>query len=151
MIKTLFLMRHADALPTERGKKDIDRKLSIEGIIEAKKNIKKIFTREEKLNYILVSTAKRTLMTQACFDQNIPIKVLPELYLAGVSTLLEMVNAIPPSVDTACVIAHNPGLSQFVHYFTGQMIEMPTASIVKIVFDYDDWNCVVAGRGVIII
>lgn len=107
MIKTLHLLRHADA-PMAYGMDDKDRPLSKLGITQAKS----VAADLDQVDHVLCSGATRTKMTcNALIEAGAKfgkIDYLDDLYNAPESALL---NAIHTSTSqNVLVIAHNPGI-----------------------------------------
>jgi len=77
---------------------------------------------------VLCSSARRTRETldliQEAIGSRVPIQIEPDLYLADAPTILARLRKIPRDVPSALVIAHNPGLQEFV----GELIAAPGAA-----------------------
>ena len=63
-----------------------------------------------------------------------------DLYLASVDDLLSGVRRIDQGVDSLMVIAHNPGLEEFLSRLCGCALQLPTAAIAALSVDADGWS-----------
>ena len=71
-----------------------------------------------------------------------------DLYHAGENELLKIVRSQKNSLESLMLFGHNPGFTWFANSLTGNYIDnVPTAGIVAVSFDCDDWNDVDFGTG----
>jgi phosphohistidine phosphatase len=66
-----------------------------------------------------------------------------DLYLASPAALLAALEQLPPDVDTAMVVGHNPGLEELVEQLSGCRAALAPASAALLATADADW--VVAG------
>ena len=74
---------------------------------------------------------------------NLPTNTLSfheSLYLALPQTLALAAATFPDSVQTGPLIAHNPGLEEWVAQLTGARVELPTAGLVTIQLGCFSWT-----------
>ena len=108
---------------------------------------------EEKLKSPLVisSPAVRAHQTIDLLLESSGLSIEPRfddrIYEADVRTLLEVVQSIPASSDTAIMVGHNPGFENLLNYFTGESRHMPTCALAKIQFDAASWSEVTEQSG----
>ena len=95
---------------------------------------------------IVCSPAVRAWTTAKAIADAIgyPIEFLQrenKLYLASLGDLLDVVAAQESGFNSLMLIGHNPGLTTFANYLSpGVTDNVPTAGVVSISFDRDDWN-----------
>lgn len=141
MAKTLYLMRHASAMESYGTERDKDRELMAGGIREAIIIGKHLNTIEPKPTLFITSDATRafhtTTLVADCIgyaEEN--IKVVADLYQGPISSLLKTINSAPESSDCILMVAHNPSISFFAEYITGEAIGgFSPASLVRL-----DWD-----------
>jgi phosphohistidine phosphatase len=119
LMKKLILMRHAESQPEQSGLNDRERPLSGEGMEELELIRRKLQGRLQGLNLVLCSNVKRTRQTlegikailpSACdsaFDDG--------LYHAPAASLLNRLQELEDHLEFVMVIAHNPGVSDFLN------------------------------------
>ncbi len=120
-MKTLYLMRHADAArATPPTMSDFDRSLSGRGVIEAR--VVGRFMRANRMqpDYIHSSAAARTTETAqiviAALAGPDGIAHTPdkELYNAPDEKILAAIQAADPAHGSLMIVAHNPGVSELL-------------------------------------
>ena len=121
-MKTIYVLRHAKA---EAGIKhawdpadDKNRSLTASGIEDAS-GVGAWFARKGiRPGVALVSGAIRTLETWKHVNKNahmnVPLRLLPALYLASAEEITSIVKELPISFTSVLVIAHNPGIADLV-------------------------------------
>ena len=148
MGKTLFIVRHAIAKPTEAGEKDIDRELAAEGLQRSSRLGAYIYKMNSDISAIVCSSAIRAIQTAEQISDQISydiskITIDPELYEASVRIIFNRILEFDNDWNEAMVIGHNPVLSYFVEYLTGHHFDgMAAGSLVKISCGVDDWALV---------
>lgn len=117
-MKTLYLLRHAQALPSSAAVGDFDRVLSPKGIEDAKKLGEVLKQRETSINLIKCSSAKRTQQTTETvlsgFEQNIHTEYSKSIYNANVSDLFAMIQDTDDKVESLMIVGHNPTIYELV-------------------------------------
>jgi len=146
MGKTLFIVRHAVAKPTEAGKMDVDRILSSEGLQQSSRLGVYISKKITDMSAIVCSNAARAVQTSEQIADQInydisKIHIDEDLYEASVRILLNKISEFNNDWKEVIVVGHNPVLSYFVEYLTGHHFEGMTAgSMVKISSTVKDWT-----------
>lgn len=152
-MKTLFLNRHAKSSWAERGLDDFDRPLNARGESDAPMMGKRLSERNEKIDLIVSSPAKRAISTARIIAREIAypeakIKELKAIYDATVKDLLRITNNLTDDCDSVMLFGHNPGFTDFCDYLTGSgILNIPTCGISKITFELDHWSEVSAHTG----
>ena len=155
MKKTLFLVRHAQAESQGAGVKDFERNLLATGTSEASRLGKKLAEKNIAIDKVISSDAFRSAQTAKfiCEQISFPIKEIiynNDLYESSVRRLLSIVNKAEDNVENLLLVGHNPEISYFAEYLTGENIgSLPTAGMVKIEFEIQSWKHVSEGVGVL--
>lgn len=146
MHKELFLIRHASASYTHSLQSDFERPLNSSG----KKDVCLIGKRLKKLGIqpdcIIASAATRTQQTalelanELAFNSN-NIFLDKTLYHSSAERLLQEVIGIASTIQTAILIAHNPGITHFVNSLipSFSIDDMPTCGVVGVRFAAHEW------------
>ena len=114
-MKHLYIMRHAAA---SHVASDFDRPLNLEG----RKQVEVFCTQAvglfDGVSDVLCSSATRTRQTCAGIADVLPPKAryqfLDSLYNAPAEILLEELRLLPEDAHDVLIIAHNPGVSEFL-------------------------------------
>jgi phosphohistidine phosphatase len=132
MSRELFILRHAKSDWSGGASQDSERPLNKRG----RKDAPRIgaWMREHYLypGTILCSSAVRARETLEAVAQELAlqperIRILQELYLADLNTLLELLRDVPEKENSVMVVGHNPGLDRLVSYLSKTPIPMTEA------------------------
>jgi phosphohistidine phosphatase len=69
------------------------------------------------------------------------------IYDAHTGRLLEVVSQLDDQAQSAMLVGHNPGFEELAEHLTGQVVQMPTATLVQVDLDVEKWKQVRAGAG----
>jgi phosphohistidine phosphatase len=151
-MKNLLLMRHAKSSWKDASLPDHQRPLNKRGKRDAP--LMGEFLQEQgiALDAILCSTAVRAKATVEGFLQAYTFEgdlvYIDDLYHAVPEMIIAHLMQLPDSVDSAMVIAHNPGLDDFLDTVCDEHEHMSTACVAYIEFSVDRWaELRVATRG----
>jgi len=143
-MKTIIILRHAKAeREAPHSNSDFDRPLADKGK-EQLKTLPTLFQHcgcEPEL--ILASPAARTKATAEAVHTLFPKSELvfdPTLYLAEAETIIGLLMQLPKSINSVCVVGHNPGLYELAIHVKKHDIAMPTLGMVRIDVQYRNWN-----------
>src|SRR5690606_1770018 len=141
-MKTLYLLRHSGTLATSPSGRDIDRRLSAEGIRDAETIAEFIAGSDPSPQIILTSPAVRARETAAFAAAKLDIAetTAEEIYEARTATLVDIVRPLGGGPYAALMVGHSPGLASLAEFFTGTSVAMHAPSVAKIEFDIDDWK-----------
>ena len=146
MTKELILIRHAEASEAMARIKDIERELTAKGYRDAPHAGRYLSDKGFLPDRVICSNARRAISTveliveQVKFNTN-DVELIPDLYNASVRTLLAMINNTSDEHSKLLVVGHNPTISYFAEYVSGEPIgTMSTAGIVFITFNVDSWE-----------
>ncbi len=135
----LLLMRHGDAEPV--ASRDSQRKLTPDGRNLVAQTVQKLNVRVELIVTSPFVRARQTAQLASEHYPAAPVQVWDELVPSGscvsVSTRLEQVD-----IDHVMLITHQPFVSDYVYYLTGQEVSMQTATIacVKTELVKEEWG-----------
>ena len=144
-MKILLLMRHAKSSWEDPTITDHDRPLNNRG----KKDAPRMGKLLKEINLIpdilISSTARRAEMTakkvaKSC-DYRKDIVFKSSLYSAGPTAFIKELKTIKKDgIVTALLVAHNPGVEDFVEYLTGKVEILPTSTLVQIELPINRWD-----------
>jgi phosphohistidine phosphatase len=143
-MKTLLVLRHAKSSWKYTHLADFDRPLNKRGKRDAPRMGALLKQEEIVPDLIISSSAERALATAesvalAC-DYDSEIQTTRQLYHAWPEAYIEVLNSVPNDHQRVMVVGHNPGIESVVEELTGGWIRMPTAALVHISLDIDDWS-----------
>lgn len=146
-MKTLYLLRHAKSSWKDEGLLDIERPLNGRGR-RAAQTVGEFLKKEKTIpDLVLSSSAVRARQTTeiviATTKLNVDVRFDERIYEAGPQRLLEVVRQIEKTKETVLLVAHNPGLEEFLELLTGTVATMPTGTLSKISLKASNW----AGAG----
>ena len=90
---------------------------------------------------MLVSSSTRTLETLEGMVQHmegVRTEIRPEIYHAGISTLLTQLEGMLGE-GTTMILGHNPGSEVLINHLTGEWHTMPPAAAALLVESGGDW------------
>ena len=142
-MKRLLVLRHAKSSWAEPGQQDHDRPLDQRGRDAAREMGESMAEASLLPDLILSSDSRRTRETVALWSEsaawtNHP-RFLAELYHASPETLLDAARSAPDAAESVMIVAHNPGIEQFVSRVGGDEIGMPTGGLAVIDLACESW------------
>lgn len=145
-MKTLTLLRHAKSSWKDTTLSDRDRPLNKRGERDAPAMGKRIADAGIRPSLIISSPAVRAWTTAKAVARALgyPLEFLlreDDLYLASLDSLLDVVAAQETAFNNIMLCGHNPGLTDFANYLSpGLTNNLPTAGVVSVDFDREDWQ-----------
>ena len=162
-MKTLTLLRHAKSGWDDPVKRDFDRPLNKRGRKAALTVGREMRARGLAFDRVIASPAVRVIETLADVAEGYggPIEPIYDnrIYLAPVSTLLELIHEADDGAERLLIVGHNPGLELLAMTLTrddgaglrGEIaIKYPTATLAEIALPVDHWREVAEGIGEVI-
>ncbi len=152
-MKKLILVRHAHTENSSDTGKDIDRKLTSEGMKNASLVGKYLKDEDIKPQALVCSNAQRALLTAELVASQLKfeldnIEVIEDLYEISVRGFFDLLSRMDNSWQTLLIVAHNPAITYLADYLCDHEINgMSPASIVQINFEIDSWSGLVKGQG----
>jgi phosphohistidine phosphatase len=167
-MRRLMLFRHAKTESEAPSGRDQDRRLDNRGHRDAAEIGGWIGRHPPFPDLVLVSHAVRALQTWEIawesMKELVPqpeVELMPELYGADVSQLLETIHeASPADPRRLMLVGHNPGMHELAlalagsgdHALRKALIEnLPTSGLAVFDFDIDDWTDVAFRRGRLVV
>lgn len=150
-MKSLLLMRHAKASPSDAGVADVDRSLVDEGRIAAKRIGKFLQTEKLTLDTVLSSSATRARETAAAVllaaGITLEVRFDQRLYEAGPLRLLEVISELNDDINTVLLVGHNPALEDLLQILTGRAEHMSPGTIARVDLKDSTWSQAVKENG----
>ena len=147
MKRTIIVMRHAKTEEQKTNQSDYERNLLERGKIDALAMANILKEKNFLPEIIIASSSNRTVQTAEIVAQTIGyditnIQLHKSLYLCSSRELANIVEAVDDSVKSCCIIAHNPGISEFAFDINRAAISeaLPTAAFVVYSFVADTWQ-----------
>lgn len=156
MSKKLILIRHAHSPEASAGEKDFDRNLSSQGIINSAQLGALMMKHNYRPDAIFSSDAVRAHATTQTFAGKInfdvnKVKWENQLYESSPRVMLQLANEFDEIWETVAIVGHNPVITYFAEYITGDMIgNMTPASMVVIELTVEEWSMLSGNTGKIL-
>lgn len=163
-MKTLYILRHAKAVPADPSDDDAVRELADRGHADATKL--GVWLAENNLQpaAVLCSPARRTVETwqdvSQAFETQPQTQFPHTLYLASPNLILTELRKVTAAAESLMVIGHNPGLESLALHLVKRpkgdkakdrvraMAEgFPTCALGIFEFDIEKWKDLAAGEG----
>ena len=150
-MKTLLIMRHAKSDYPPGISDDFDRPLNKRGRADLPRIARLLAAYGPHPEVVLASAARRAHQTATGLVESLglPASVLhldDALYLSSPSTLTQAAAGLPDSAQTGLIIAHNPGLEEWIRELTGAHIHLPTAGLAAVELGIHSWQEISRGR-----
>lgn len=150
-MKTLLLMRHAKASPSDAGVADVDRSLVDEGRLAAERIGKFLQTKKLTVDTVLSSSAIRARETTAAVllaaGMSLEVRSDQRLYEAGPVRLLEVISELKDDINTVLLVGHNPALEDLLQILTGRAEHMSPGTIARIDLKDSTWSQAIKENG----
>jgi phosphohistidine phosphatase len=145
-MKKVIILRHSKSSWASAAETDFDRPLNDRGKRDAPMMGKRLLDTKVKPDIILLSTSRRTrqtaeLLLPAADLNDVKLVEVENLYLASVGSITKILMSLSDQFHTAMVIAHNPGITDFVCEMSNARLDnMPTSGFAIIEFEAETWN-----------
>ena len=142
-MKKIILVRHAKSSWDDPRLRDIDRPLNPQGITDAALMGHHINARP---SLVVASQALRTRETATIIldtmgINNAEIIYSKPLYLADSEQLHYIIGHLDNRHDCVMLIAHNPGIADFIDTYTNVLpSKVPTGSVFELHYNCDTWE-----------
>lgn len=145
--RTLVLIRHAKSSWANPLESDFDRPLNERGRHDAPIMGDRLKQRGVIPDIIIASPAKRTTQTARKIARSVgfdlhAIQWEEKLYHCIAPVFEEVIYRISPEVHTAFIVAHNPGITDFINQLSPgfSVDDLPTCGIVAVRFHAEEWD-----------
>lgn len=147
MKRRIVLIRHAKSSWANPLQSDYDRPLNDRGMHDAPMMGERLKSKGIVPDLIIASTAKRAAQTAKKIADAIgypedKISWQERLYHCNSSVFDEVISDLDDRIQTVCIVAHNPGISEYAGAFSSgaaSIDHMPTCAIAGVEFDTDHW------------
>lgn len=142
-MKTLFVLRHGQAVPESSSDSDHARELTLRGQAEAQRAAESLLERANAPSLILSSSAARARQTAAACDAALggraEVEIIDGLYLAEPDSYLAALGLRGEPHAAVMVVGHNPGLEALIYVLCERSEHLATASLVEITLPISSW------------
>lgn len=144
-MKKIFFIRHAKSSWKAIDLRDIERPLNKRGKRDAPVMANRLKSNHITPDLIVSSPAVRAKTTADVFAEQLDypkdnIQIIPSIYEAMTSEILEIIKTLPNTADTILMFGHNPAFTMVANHFSGYSIEnVPTCGIFAVEFEIDTW------------
>ena len=142
-MKTLYVLRHGQAVPETELVSDHERELTARGRADVARVAAALGERARFPSLVLSSSATRARSTaelcMAAWPAGVELAVDAELYLAGPGSYLEALAARARDQRAVMVVGHNPGLEVLIQVLTERSEHLATASLVELELSIVAW------------
>jgi phosphohistidine phosphatase len=145
-LKLLTLIRHAKSSWKREDLTDFERPLNDRGERDAPRMGERLAAEGVRPERIVSSSAVRAEQTARKIAEALGLEpdvlVLERsLYLASPAGLLETVRGLDAGLEHAALVAHNPGITDFVNRLANVRIDnVPTCGIARLRLEIDRWS-----------
>jgi phosphohistidine phosphatase len=146
-MKTLYLVRHAEAVGRDDKLPDAERSLLTRGIKQARKTSRNLKRFNGQPDLLVSSPAHRALETAHVFARSLdyPVQkiILQEALYEASSTepILEMLRAVSDEVDRLILFGHEPLMSQLLGSLVPKChVAMPKGAVAGVTFACASWS-----------
>jgi phosphohistidine phosphatase len=152
----LHLIRHAKASAQDYFPGDFYRTLEKTGYDEAQAMASWFEGQKNHPVLLMSSPAIRAFTTCLIFADKLSyphsrIVIAGSIYEAPYTKLLRVIHEQDSSMKSIAMFGHNPGLTDLVNYLCGPVLgNIPTAGIITLGFEVEQWQDVTANKGKII-
>ena len=156
-MKTLIILRHADAANQSADVSDFERPLTELGREQARRQGQFLRQSGVKVERVIASAARRVQETAAALVENcangLEVESVDTLYNAPGEVLLEYVRGMPDECSVIVLLAHMPGVAQLVSLLTTEHGDLDliysTGTMAAVQIEGDSWQDMDYGVGVI--
>ncbi len=141
----LVICRHAKSDWGDASLSDFDRPLNKRGMKNSKAMGAFLQTKDISFDLLISSSAlrARTTAKRVADGINYPAEDIVldnDLYLAGVTTILERIEKLAKGKQNVLVFGHNPGFTELVNHFGVRLDNLPTNGMVAFELEGESWD-----------
>ena len=143
-MKKLIVMRHAKSDWSDSSLKDSERPLNRRGIKDAPRMGKALVKAGFRPDLILLSPAERTNQTAAGLIRGMggscPAEFIEDFYQGDPEAFFAALEKYANKAEIILILAHNPGIENFVMRVCGCHERMPTAAAALFECSNEEWQ-----------
>jgi phosphohistidine phosphatase len=143
-MKTLLLLRHAQAENLAPGASDFERGLTATGKTQARELGNHLKQQHSSINLVLSSSARRAReTTQLVIDSagsSAGVRYEQAMYEAAAAQLLSLLRGTGDMIDVVLMVGHNPGIEELAQMLTNRAVHMSTCTLATIKLTVDNWS-----------
>ena len=146
-MKSIIIIRHADASYDTNVPTDFDRPLTNQGLLDAKVMGGILADKKLDIDIIISSPANRAIATAKIIAEQIEYdKIIEEkkrIYNASSREILDIISKLNNEINSVIVFGHNPGLHMLTEQLSSQNFnQFPTCAIAKITLNFTSWETI---------
>lgn len=126
-MRTLLLLRHAEAVSVAPGHHDQERPLTDEGVRQASAVGDALRAAGHEPDLVISSSARRTQQTAEALLLDCPVQIEHRVYNAGSDTILEALHELTDDPASVLVVGHAPGIPALAHDLADPTTSAPVA------------------------
>ena len=143
-MKKIYVLRHAKSSWKDLTLGDFHRPLNSRGQTDGPMMSVYLSTRIDMIDFLHCSSSVRTYETSKYFIERIKfidIQYDESLYHSSSSEIISNIKCYDEQYNSAMIIAHNPGLTNFINEIANVMLDnLPTTGLVEINFGCALWS-----------
>ncbi len=143
-MKTLLLARHAKSSWDDSSLTDFQRPLNRRGRDDAPKLGRWLLVNDLVPDMVLCSPSKRTRETYCLMQYEWPpveaVFFPEELYHCPALNLCDVIRRVDAPAPRLMIVAHNPGLADFLFAAVEYDDKFPTAAVAWLTVEIDEWS-----------
>ena len=144
-MKTILLMRHAEAGEATQGLTDFDRCLTVEGTEIAQKTGGLLAQLRITIDRVICSSAVRTHETARLVASVVcaaaPVATRDQLYNASGDSFAEAIaQDMFDDESSVLIVGHNPGIASLMCQWAEKRLSVPPATLTIFQFAKSDWS-----------
>ena len=145
-MRTLYLLRHAEAGWNNAHTIDFDRSLSARGLANAASLNRFLIGLGVGFDKVLCSASERTRQTQESVLQDVeigaPTEFLDSLYCASDEVIIDRIKGQSNGLSTLLIIGHNPAMHQVFEQLSGTEICGYPSCMLSALTVVGDWRSI---------
>lgn len=151
-MKTLIVMRHAKSAYPSGVLDDFHRPLNKRGRADASRMAKVLKVCGPRPDRVVSSSAARAAETARAVCEVLglsgePLTLDDRLYQAAPAVLSQVASETTDAATTQLVLAHNPGMEEWVGELCGANARLPTAALAVVILPASRWTEIGSFRG----
>jgi phosphohistidine phosphatase len=150
-MKTLLLLRHAQAEDLAPGASDFERGLTETGKTQARELGNHLKQQQSPIKLVLSSSARRAReTTQLVIDptgSSAEVRYEQAMYEASAAQLLSLLRGTDARTEVVLMVGHNPGIEELAQTLANRAVHLSTCTLATIKLNVDNWNEVAKNCG----